>query len=93
MKKACMLVVTSLIAIVFLVTSSYALDQIVEKKTFTLKELTLASGKKIAPVQVGYETYGTLAPTKDNAILICHFYSGTSHAAGKYSAEDKVPGY
>ncbi|MGE5840204.1 MAG: alpha/beta fold hydrolase, partial [Deltaproteobacteria bacterium] len=34
-----------------------------------------------------------LAPTKDNVILICHFYYGTSHAAGKYSAEDKIPGY
>jgi len=93
MKKAFMLVLTSFIAVVLLVSSSYGLDQVVEKKTFTLKELTLTSGKKIAPVQVGYETYGTLAPTKDNVILICHFYSGTSHAAGKYSAEDKVPGY
>jgi len=74
-------------------TVSFAYDQIVEKKTFSLKEFTFVNGKKISPVQIGYETYGTLAPTKDNVILICHFYSGNSHAAGKYSAEEKIPGY
>jgi homoserine O-acetyltransferase len=76
-----------------LVPASWGLDQIIEKKTFSLKEFTLVSGKKIAPVQIGYETYGTLARTGDNVILICHFYSGNSHAAGKYSAEEKILGY
>ncbi|MDQ5986170.1 MAG: Homoserine O-acetyltransferase [Syntrophus sp. SKADARSKE-3] len=93
MKRRLILVTAVLVTFVFFSTVSFGLDQIVEKKTFHLKELTLVSGKKLAPVQVGYETYGTLAPTKDNVILICHFYSGTSHAAGKYAAEDKAPGY
>jgi homoserine O-acetyltransferase len=70
-----------------------ALDAIVEKKSFELKEFSLVSGKKLSPVKIGYETYGTLAPTKDNVILICHFYSGNSHAAGKYKADDPAPGY
>jgi homoserine O-acetyltransferase len=83
----------SILIVILLLSPCWGFDQIVEKKTFSLKEFTFVSGKKIAPVQIGYETYGTLAPTKDNVILICHFYSGNSHAAGKYSAEDKVPGY
>ncbi len=49
MKKARILMVTIFISVVLLVTSSYGLDQIVEKKTFSLRELTLVSGKKIAP--------------------------------------------
>ncbi|MDD5169081.1 MAG: homoserine O-acetyltransferase [Syntrophales bacterium] len=94
MKRRIVLVAAILVTFFFFSTAaSFGFDQIIEKKTFSLKELTLASGKKIGPVRVGYETYGTLAPTKDNVILICHFYSGTSHAAGRYSAEDKSPGY
>jgi homoserine O-acetyltransferase len=93
MKKRLVFIVVLTLAVPCLCATAFALDEIVQKKTFTLKEYTCVSGKKIAPVQVGYETYGTLAPTKDNVILICHFYSGTSHAAGKYSAEDKAPGY
>jgi homoserine O-acetyltransferase len=38
------------------------------------------------PVRVAYETYGTLAPQRDNVILVCHALSGDAHAAG-YSAE------
>jgi len=91
-RRICFSCISIMVALL-LICPSWGLDQIVEKKTFSLKEFTFVSGKKIAPVQIGYETYGTLAPTKDNVILICHFYSGNSHAAGKYSAEDKVPGY
>lgn len=72
---------------------SFAYDQLVTKKVFELKEYVTVGGQKISPVQIGYETYGTLNENKDNVILICHFYSGNSHAAGKYSAEEKVPGY
>ena len=30
---------------------------------------------------------------KDNVILITHFFSGNSHAAGKYSEDDPQAGY
>jgi hypothetical protein len=35
---------------------------------------------------------GVLNADKSNAILITHFFSGTSHAFGKYKADDKVAG-
>ena len=44
-------------------------------------------------MKVGYETYGRLNASGDNAILICHFFSGNSHAAGKYAPDDKILGY
>ena len=93
MKRRLALNVVFILIVLFFGSASWGLDEIVEKKTFTLEEFTLISGKKIAPVKIGYETYGTLASAKDNVILICHFFSGNSHAAGKYAATDKVPGY
>ncbi len=70
-----------------------AFDKIVEKKTYTQDEFVLENGQKLTGVKVGYETYGQLNASGDNAILICHFFSGNSHAAGKYAADDKIPGY
>ncbi len=72
--------------------AAYA-ELLVEKQSFTLASFTTQRGQLIAPVRIGYETYGKLNETKSNAILISHFYSGNSHAAGKYQASDVAPGY
>ena len=64
-----------------------------DKKVFSLPTYTTFGGKVIKNVKVGYETYGTLNATGDNAIFIAHFYSGNSHAAGKYKAADAGAGY
>lgn len=66
---------------------------IVKKQTFELDHLALVSGTTLEQVRVGYETHGRLSPAKDNAILICHHFSGTSHAAGRYRETDEVSGY
>ncbi|HXW82752.1 MAG TPA: hypothetical protein VEJ84_24865, partial [Acidimicrobiales bacterium] len=42
----------------------------------------LDCGRELQPVRVAYETYGTLSPRRDNAILVCHALSGDAHAAG-----------
>ena len=55
--------------------------------------LTLKSGAVLPQFDLVYETYGTLNDDKSNAVLICHALSGTHHVAGKYSAEDKYPGW
>src|SRR2546429_8056090 len=46
------------------------------------KPLRLDCGRELHPIRVAYETYGTLAPRRDNVILVCHALSGDAHAAG-----------
>jgi homoserine O-acetyltransferase len=70
-----------------------AYDGLVEKQTFELESMITAGGETIAPVRIGWESYGELNQARDNAIVITHFFSGTSHAAGKYSPEDSRAGY
>ena len=70
-----------------------ALDGTVDKKIFTMGPYTTVGGKTIPDVKVGYETYGKLNAAGDNAIFIPHFFSGNSHAAGKYKETDAVFGY
>ncbi|HSI37917.1 MAG TPA: homoserine O-acetyltransferase [Methylotenera sp.] len=55
--------------------------------------LTLKSGAVLPQFDLVYETYGQLNADKSNAVLICHALSGTHHVAGKYSADDKYPGW
>jgi homoserine O-acetyltransferase len=66
---------------------------LVAKKVFELPEYTTLSGRTIKDVRIGWESWGTLNADRSNAILICHYFSGTSHAAGKYSESDLLPGY
>lgn len=65
----------------------------VEKQEFTLENFVTRGGKTVPEMRLGYETYGTLNDAKDNAILIPHYFSGNSHAAGRYKEDDVSTGY
>ncbi|WP_229748177.1 E22 family MetX-like putative esterase [Lacimicrobium alkaliphilum] len=66
---------------------------VVEKKRFELDQFATFGGKTIKQVQVGWESYGKLNEDKSNVILITHYFSGNSHAAGKYHPDDTETGY
>lgn len=68
-------------------------DGLVQKKSFSIPFYVTVSGKTIKDVRVGWEAYGRLNDEKDNVILVPHFFSGNSHAAGRYTADDAEPGY
>lgn len=55
--------------------------------------LCLDCGKKLKDVVIRYETYGTLNADHSNAILVEHALTGDAHLAGKYSENDKKPGW
>jgi homoserine O-acetyltransferase len=81
------------LAILLLSSVAHSETMLVEKQHFTTKNFTTVSGTTLPKVNIGWESYGTLNERKDNVILITHYFSGTSHAAGKYKADDALPGY
>lgn len=55
--------------------------------------LTLQSGAVLPQYHLAYETYGELNASRSNAVLICHALSGNHHVAGRYTPQDKYPGW
>ena len=86
--------ITIIIALAFAwLPGLHATELLVEKQRFTTHDFVTVSGETIPEVTIGWEAYGQLNDAKDNVILITHFFSGNSHAAGKYSPTDPQPGY
>jgi len=48
--------------------------------TYTFDQLSLQRGGQFGPITLAYETWGTLNEAGDNAILLVHALTGSSHA-------------
>lgn len=56
--------------------------------------MKLVSGKKLGPITLVYETYGTLNADKSNVILVEHALTGDAHVAGYHKDQtSKKPGW
>lgn len=70
------------------------MEFIVKPQNFQLPEpLALDCGRTLKGVNIRYETVGTLAPDRSNAILITHALSGDAHVCGRHTPEDPKPGW
>ena len=54
--------------------------------------LALDSGRTLAPLQVAYQTHGTLNRERTNAILVCHALTGDQFLTGRNILTDR-PGW
>ena len=57
------------------------------------RPVALDSGKTLQQVTIAYETWGQLNSDKSNAILLCHAWTGDSHAAGSAQDGQPTPGW
>jgi homoserine O-acetyltransferase len=61
------------------------------QKMHFAEPLALASGATLPAYDLFVETYGTLNPARDNAVLVCHALNAGAHVAGV--ATDGQPGW
>jgi len=61
------------------------------KNNFTFGPFTFENGDTLPRVTLAYETWGELNEEKNNAILVCHALTGTSHVAS--GQKDSTPGW
>lgn len=74
-------------------SSLLSAELLVVKQRFETDNFKMFNGEILKKVTVGWESYGQLNPGKDNVILVTHYFSANSHAAGKYSEDDPQAGY
>ena len=53
----------------------------------------LESGQTLSDVVIAYETWGQLDEQASNALLICHAWTGDSHASGRAERGHDAPGW
>lgn len=67
-----------------------------QRKFYTLpagRKVALDTGAVMSDVTVAYETWGNLDERAGNAVLLCHAWTGDSHASGPASVGHPTPGW
>jgi homoserine O-acetyltransferase len=71
-------------------------DPVGSRRFFTFdptRALALDGGGVLHGVTLAYETWGELSPAGDNAVLLCHAWTGDSHATGPAGEGHPAPGW
>lgn len=63
------------------------------RRSVHLGEQRLEAGGSLPTVRVAYETWGTLSPERDNAVLVLHALTGDSHVTGPAGPGHPTPGW
>jgi homoserine O-acetyltransferase len=63
------------------------------RRFVTTGPVPLESGGSLPEVTIAYETWGTLAPGADNAVLVEHALTGDSHVVGDVGPGHPSPGW
>ena len=65
-------------------------DPVGDRRFLAIGDLALERGGVLPDVTVAYETWGTLSPTGDNAVLVEHALTGDSHVVGDVGSRARV---
>ncbi len=68
-------------------------DEPGQRQFLSLGAFTTESGFTFPSLTVAYETWGTLAPDRRNAIYICHALTGDSHVTGPAGPGHRTAGW
>ena len=68
-------------------------DPVGDRRFASIGDLALERGDVLPDVTVAYETWGTLSPTADNAVLVEHALTGDSHVVGDDGPGHASPGW
>jgi homoserine O-acetyltransferase len=68
-------------------------DPVGDRRFAAIGDLVLERGGVLHDVTVAYETWGTLSPAGDNAVLVEHALTGDSHVVGDAGPAHASPGW
>lgn len=68
-------------------------DAVGDRRFAAVGDLALERGGVLPDVTVAYETWGTLSPSGDNAVLVEHALTGDSHVVGEAGPAHPSPGW
>src|SRR6478735_5508186 len=64
-----------------------------DRQYVTIGALLTESGQLLDSVTMAYQTWGTLNPQRDNAVLVLHALTGDSHVVGPIGPDQPTPGW
>jgi homoserine O-acetyltransferase len=68
-------------------------DPVGDRRFLDVGPLHLESGASLGAVRIAWESWGTLSPELDNAVLVLHALTGDSHVSGAAGNGHPTPGW